>query len=166
MKRKGASDMSEQSIFDNARSLDADGRYDALLLQNQLCFPLYAVSKEVVRLYKPFLDEIGLTYTQYIAMMVLWEKRSLSVKELGEHLYLDSGTLTSLLKKMEAQGFVSRQRNAADERSVIVTVTAAGDALRARASLIPERIGACLPLSKGESETLYQLLYKVLYAIQ
>ncbi len=158
--------MSEQSIFDNARSLDADGRYDALLLQNQLCFPLYAVSKEVVRLYKPFLDEIGLTYTQYIAMMVLWEKRSLSVKELGEHLYLDSGTLTSLLKKMEAQGFVSRQRNAADERSVIVTVTAAGDALRARASLIPERIGACLPLSKGESETLYQLLYKVLYAIQ
>jgi DNA-binding MarR family transcriptional regulator len=142
-----------------------DGRFDALLLQNQLCFPLYAVSKEVVRLYKPFLDEIGLTYTQYIAMMVLWEKRSLTVKELGEYLYLDSGTLTPLLKKMEAQGIVSRQRNTADERSVIVSVTEAGEALRVRAATIPERIGACLPLTKDEAETLYQLLYKVLHAI-
>ena len=142
------------------------GKYDALLLQNQLCFPLYAVSKEVVRLYKPFLDEIGLTYTQYIAMMVLWEKRSLTVKELGEYLYLDSGTLTPLLKKMEAQGIVSRQRNAADERSVIVSVTDAGEALRERAASIPERIGACLPLSKSEAETLYQMLYKVLHAIE
>jgi DNA-binding MarR family transcriptional regulator len=99
-------------------------------------------------------------------MMVLWEKRSLTVKELGEYLYLDSGTLTPLLKKMEAQGFVSRQRNAADERSVIVSVTAEGEALRARAASIPERLGACLPLTKGEAETLYQLLYKVLHAIQ
>ena len=120
----------------------------------------------MVRLYKPFLDEIGLTYTQYIAMMVLWEKRSLTVKELGEYLYLDSGTLTPLLKKMEAQGIVSRQRNAADERSVIVSVTDAGEALRARAANIPERIGACLPLTKNEAETLYQLLYKVLHSIQ
>jgi DNA-binding MarR family transcriptional regulator len=120
----------------------------------------------VVRLYKPFLDEIGLTYTQYIAMMVLWEKRSLTVKELGEYLYLDSGTLTPLLKKMEAQGIVSRQRNAADERSVIVSVTDAGEALREKAATIPERIGACLPLSKSEAETLYQLLYKVLHSIQ
>jgi DNA-binding MarR family transcriptional regulator len=119
----------------------------------------------VVRLYKPFLDEIGLTYTQYIAMMVLWEKRSLTVKELGEYLYLDSGTLTPLLKKMEAQGIVSRQRNAADERSVIVSVTNARS-LRERAATIPERIGACLPLTKNEAETLYQLLYKVLHAIE
>ena len=87
-------------------------------------------------------------------------------KELGEYLYLDSGTLTPLLKKMEAQGLVSRQRNAADERSVIVSVTAEGEALRARAATIPERIGACLPLSKDEAETLYQLLYKVLHSIQ
>ncbi len=142
------------------------GKYDAHLRQNQLSFPLYAVAKEGVRLYKPFLDEIGLTYTQYIAMMVLWEKRSLTVKELGEYLYLDSGTLTPLLKKMEAQGIVSRQRNAADERSVIVSVTNAGEALRERAATIPERIGACLPLTKNEAETLYQLLYKVLHAIE
>ncbi len=143
-----------------------NGAYDALLLQNQLCFPLYAVSKEVVRLYKPFLDEIGLTYTQYIAMMVLWEKRSVTVKELGENLYLDSGTLTPLLKKMEAQGYVTRQRNAQDERSVIVTVTRAGDELRDKAASFPEKIGKCLPLTAEESKTLYRLLYKVLSAIQ
>ena len=158
--------MSEQTTGNTTLCGESNGKYDALLLQNQLCFPLYAVSKEVVRLYKPFLDEIGLTYTQYIAMMVLWEKRSLTVKELGEYLYLDSGTLTPLLKKMEAQGIVSRQRNAADERSVIVSVTDAGEALRARAANIPERIGACLPLTKAEAETLYQLLYKVLHSIQ
>jgi DNA-binding MarR family transcriptional regulator len=158
--------MGQQTSGTSALCGEANGKYDALLLQNQLCFPLYAVSKEVVRLYKPFLDELGLTYTQYIAMMVLWEKRSLTVKELGEYLYLDSGTLTPLLKKMEAQGLVSRQRNAADERSVIVSVTDAGEALRARAANIPERIGACLPLDKNEAETLYQLLYKVLHAIQ
>ena len=157
--------MSEQTNGNATLCGEPNGKYDALLLQNQLCFPLYAVSKEVVRLYKPFLDEIGLTYTQYIAMMVLWEKRSLTVKELGEYLYLDSGTLTPLLKKMEAQGLVSRQRNAADERSVIVSVTAQGEALRARAATRPERLGACLPLSKGEADTLYQLLYKVLHAI-
>ena len=157
--------MSEQTTGNTTLCGEPNGTYDALLLQNQLCFPLYAVSKEVVRLYKPFLDEIGLTYTQYIAMMVLWEKRSLTVKELGEFLYLDSGTLTPLLKKMELQGLVSRQRNAADERSVIVSVTAEGEALRAKAASIPERIGACLPLTKGEAETLYQLLYKVLHAI-
>jgi DNA-binding MarR family transcriptional regulator len=144
----------------------AEGRYDALLLKNQLCFPLYAVSKEVVRLYKPFLDEIGLTYTQYIAMLVLWEKRSVTVKELGEYLYLDSGTLTPLLKKMEAQGLVSRQRNAADERSVIVSLTKAGDALRDRAADIPERIGKCIPISSEESESLYRLLYKILHAME
>ena len=145
---------------------ESSGAYESLLLKNQLCFPLYAVSKEVVRLYKPFLDEIGLTYTQYIAMMVLWEKRSLTVKELGEYLYLDSGTLTPLLKKMEAQGLVTRQRNAADERSVIVSLTAEGDNLRDSAAKIPEKIGGCLPLSKQEAATLYRLLYQVLHGIE
>lgn len=140
--------------------------YSALLLQNQLCFPLYAVSKEVVRLYKPFLDEIGLTYTQYIAMLVLWEKQAQTVKELGEHLYLDSGTLTPLLKKMEAQALVNRQRNAADERSVIVSLTQGGRALRDKALSIPEKIGSCLPLTREESKTLYQLLYRMLHAIE
>jgi len=140
--------------------------YEALLLQNQLCFPLYAASKEVVRLYKPFLDEIGLTYTQYIAMMALWESSALSVKELGERLYLDSGTLTPLLKKMEAQGLVSRTRNAADERSVIVTLTGKGDALKQRALEVPAKMSQCIPLSREEAKTLYDLLYRVLHAVK
>ncbi len=140
--------------------------YEALLLQNQLCFPLYAASKEVVRLYKPFLDEIGLTYTQYIAMMALWESRSLSVKELGERLYLDSGTLTPLLKKMEAQGLVTRTRSAADERSVIVTLTGKGEALKQRALEVPAKMSKCIPLSQEEAKTLYDLLYRVLKAVE
>lgn len=142
------------------------GGYEALLLQNQLCFPLYAASKEVVRLYKPFLDEIGLTYTQYIAMMALWESRSLSVKEIGERLYLDSGTLTPLLKKMETQGLVSRARSAADERSVIVTLTDKGEALKQRALEVPAKMSKCIPLSQQEAKTLYNLLYRVLQTVE
>ena len=141
-------------------------KYEALKLENQLCFPLYACAKEVVRLYKPFLDEIGLTYTQYIAMLVLWETDLLTVKELGEKLCLDSGTLTPLLKKMESQGLLNRSRNAADERSVIVSLTAKGRDLRERAVSIPERLGSCLPLTADEAKTLYALLYKVLDGIQ
>ncbi len=141
-------------------------KYDALKLENQLCFPLYASAKEVVRLYKPFLDEIGLTYTQYIAMLALWERDGLSVKELGEQLYLDSGTLTPLLKKMESQGLVRRSRNARDERSVTITLSEQGKALRERAVSIPERLGACLPLTAEEAKTLYRLLYKVLGGIR
>ena len=142
------------------------GEYDALLLRNQLCFPLYAAAKEVVRLYKPFLDEIGLTYTQYIAMMALWESRSLSVKELGERLYLDSGTLTPLLKKMEAQGLVTRTRSAADERSVIVTLTEHGEALKQRAVQVPAKMSKCILLSDEEAKTLYDLLYRVLRSVE
>ena len=141
-------------------------KYDALKLENQLCFPLYASAKEVVRLYKPFLDEIGLTYTQYIAMLALWERDGLSVKELGEQLYLDSGTLTPLLKKMESQGLVRRSRNARDERSVTITLSEQGKALRERAVSIPERLGECLPLTAEEAKTLYRLLYKVLGGIR
>jgi MarR family transcriptional regulator, organic hydroperoxide resistance regulator len=136
--------------------------YDALKLKNQLCFPLYACSKEVVRMYKPFLDEIDLTYTQYIAMMVLWERDELSVKELGEYLYLDSGTLTPLLKKMETQGLVVRKRSSSDERSVLVSLTEQGERLRDRAVEIPAKIGGCLPISRDEAQTLYSLLYKIL----
>lgn len=142
------------------------GEYDALLLRNQLCFPLYAAAKEVVRLYKPFLDEIGLTYTQYIAMMALWESRSLSVKELGGRLYLDSGTLTPLLKKMEAQGLVTRTRSAADERSVIVTLTGQGEALKQRAVQVPAKMSKCILLSDEEAKTLYDLLYRVLRSVE
>jgi DNA-binding MarR family transcriptional regulator len=136
--------------------------YDPLKLENQLCFPLYACSKEVVRLYKPYLDDIGLTYTQYIAMMVLWEKKAITVKELGDALYLDSGTITPVVKKMEAQGLVTRTRSAADERSVIVELTEAGQKLRDKAADIPAKIARCVPLAEDEAKTLYTLLYKIL----
>ena len=135
---------------------------ELLKLENQLCFPLYAGAKEVVRLYKPFLDQIGLTYTQYIAMMVLWEKRVANVKTLGESLYLDSGTLTPLLKKLEQRGLVRRERSAEDERNVVVRLTDAGDALREKAADIPAHMRACLPLNDDETATLYSLLYRVL----
>ena len=135
---------------------------DHLKLENQLCFPLYAGAREVVKKYKPFLDEIGLTYTQYIVMMVLWEKKSMNVKSLGEHLYLDSGTLTPLLKKMEAQGLVLRKRGDQDERNVIVTITEQGEQLKAKALEIPLKMKECIPISTEEAQLLYQLLYKVL----
>lgn len=135
---------------------------DHLKLENQLCFPLYAGAREVVKKYKPFLDEIGLTYTQYIVMMVLWEKKSMNVKSLGEHLYLDSGTLTPLLKKMEAQGLVLRKRGDQDERNVIVTITEQGEQLKAKALEIPLKMKECIPISSEEAQLLYQLLYKVL----
>jgi DNA-binding MarR family transcriptional regulator len=136
--------------------------YEALKLENQLCFPLYACSRKIVKQYKPFLDEIGLTYTQYISMMVLWEKKSVSVKELGDALYLDSGTLTPLLKKMEAQGLITRCRDKADERSVIIELTGQGEQLKERAMEIPEKIMECVSLSREDAATLYRLLYKTL----
>lgn len=136
--------------------------YDPLKLESQLCFPLYAAAKEVVRRYKPFLDAIGLTYTQYIAMMVLWEHEQVTVKALGGYLYLDSGTLTPLLKKMEAAGLIVRARDAQDERSVIVTLTEAGRALREDALKVPAQMGACIDLTPQEAGTLYGLLYKLL----
>ncbi len=135
---------------------------DHLKLENQLCFPLYAGAREVVKKYKPFLDEIGLTYTQYIVMMVLWEKKSMNVKSLGEHLYLDSGTLTPLLKKMEVQGLLLRKRDGKDERNVIVTITEQGELLKDKALEIPLKMKECIPISPEEAQLLYQLLYKVL----
>ena len=139
-----------------------DRTYDALKLNNQLCFPLYACSREIIRRYNPFLDELDLTYTQYIVMLVLWEHRLVTVKELGECLYLDSGTLTPLLKKMEAKGLISRARSARDERNLIVTMTAEGEALKERAIKVPALMAQCLPLEPQEAMTLYRLLYKVL----
>ena len=139
-----------------------DRTYDALKLENQLCFPLYACSREIIRQYKPFLDEIDLTYTQYIVMMVLWERRSVTVKDLGESLYLDSGTLTPLLKKMEAKGLLSRARSTRDERNLIVTMTEEGEALKARAVKVPALMAQCSPLEPQEAMTLYRLLYKML----
>jgi len=139
-----------------------DPKYEALKIEHQICFPLYACSREIIKQYKPFLDEIDLTYTQYIAMMVLWEARSVTVKELGEKLYLDSGTLTPLLKKLEGKGLLTRRRSAQDERSLIVTITPAGQALRDRAVEIPEKMAGCSSLTPEEAAQLYRLLYKIL----
>ena len=139
-----------------------DEKYAALRLENQLCFPLYACARETIKLYKPFLDELDLTYTQYIAMMVLWEKKSATVKDLGQALYLDSGTLTPLLKKMEAKGLLTRRRSTDDERSLIVTLTEEGEALRDRAVEVPEKLSRCVKLDPAEAMELYRLLYKLL----
>lgn len=135
---------------------------DPLKLENQLCFPLYACAREVVKKYKPFLDEIGLTYTQYIAMMVLWENKNMNVKSLGERLYLDSGTLTPLLKKLEAEGLVTRARSLEDERNLIVTLTDKGEALKQKALDIPGQIGKYIQISPEDAQTLYRILYQIL----
>ena len=139
-------------------------RYDVLKLSNQLCFPLYVCSKEVVRSYKPFLDEIDLTYTQYITMMALWEKGEINVKDLGEILYLDSGTLTPVLKKLEQKGYICRNRSREDERVLIVTVTSAGKKLKEKAVEIPAKMSSCISLSKEEAQTMYELLHKLLHS--
>lgn len=139
--------------------------YDGLKLENQLCFPLYACAKEIVRKYKPFLDDLDLTYTQYIAMMVLWEKKQMNVKELGESLYLDSGTLTPLLKKLEAKGYVCRERSKTDERNLVITITKEGEELKEQAVNVPMQMGSCMKLTPEESAQLYRLLYKVLGCI-
>ena len=137
-------------------------KYDRVKLENQVCFPLYACAKEVVKRYKPYLEPLDLTYTQYIAMMVLWEHKSITVKQLGEYLYLDSGTLTPVLKKIEAKGYVVRERSREDERSLEVRLTREGEQLKEQAVMIPVNVGSCIRLTKEEMQTLYQLLYKVL----
>lgn len=142
--------------------LPMPSKYDAIKLENQLCFPLYACAKEVVRQYKPHLDQIDLTYTQYIIMMVMWEKSQLTVKELGQYVYLDSGTLTPVLKKLEAKGFISRSRSTDDERNVQIAITEKGNQLKEKAVEIPVQIGKCISLEEEEVKTLYGLLYKVL----
>lgn len=142
--------------------------YDCLRIENQMCFPLYACAKEVVRKYTPFLDEIGLTYTQYITMMILWEEGEkeespgVRVRDLGSRLFLDSGTLTPLLKKLEQKGLIERKRSEEDERSLCVRATEKGMKLREKAAEIPARIGACIPITPEEAASLYTILYKIL----
>ncbi len=139
-----------------------ENNYEMLKLGNQLCFPLYACSREIVKKYHPLLDEIGLTYTQYIVMLVMWEERRISVKELGAKLYLDSGTLTPVLKSLASKGFVTRERSTEDERVLIIELTAEGEALKDTAAEIPPKIGCCVKLTVEEAVELHRLLYKVL----
>ena len=137
-------------------------KYEALKLSKQLCFPLYACSREMIKLYKPFLDELGLTYTQYITMMVLWEHKAMTVKALGQELYLDSGTLTPLLKKLEEKGLVTRRRSDLDERNLIVTITEEGEAMKDKALHIPAEMTKCILLPKEDIRELYRMLYQLL----
>ncbi len=134
---------------------------DMLLLDNQLCFPLYAAAKEVVRRYTPFLAPFGLTYTQYIAMMVLWEKKTVIVNELGKQLMLDSGTLTPLLRKLEDKKYLLREKSAKDGRRLIVSLTPEGASLKDKMVVVPQKMGTCVHLSPEETTELKRLLKKV-----
>lgn len=136
--------------------------YDTLKLDSQLCFPLYAVSREIVKKYKPFLDKIDLTYTQYITMMVLWEQQEILVKDLGAKLFLDSGTLTPVLNALEKKGHVTRRRSETDRRDVYAVITETGMALREPAAEIPAKLGACIPLSPEDAVTLYRILHEMM----
>ena len=137
-------------------------RYDELKLDYQLCFPLYACAREIIKKYRPYLDNLDLTYTQYIAMMVIWEKRVVSAKDLGEKLYLDSGTLTPVLKSLESKGIIRRYRLKGDERVLLVELTEAGEKLREEALDIPQQVGRCINLEPAEVVQLYKILYKLL----
>ena len=141
-------------------------KYDALRLDNQLCFPLYACAKEIVRRYKPFLDELDLTYTQYIAMMVLWEEKEINVKDLGKRLYLDSGTLTPLLKRLAQKGLVARNRDDKDERVLIIAITPEGEVLKDEAVKVPHQMAGCVKLEPQEAGELYRILHKLLVGFE
>lgn len=135
---------------------------EAMKLANQLCFPLYAAARNVTGLYTPWLKPLGLTYTQYIVFLVLWEQDGLSVTDIGERLMLDNGTLSPLLKKMEQAGYVERRRSRQDDRVVEITLTEAGRALQEKAKDVPAHVASCIDLPPEKARTLYLLLYELL----
>ena len=143
-----------------------DNKYDSLTLKNQLCFPIYLCSKEIIRKYTPILDELNLTYTQYIVMMFFWENKTSNVKDLGKTLLLDSSTLTPLLKKLEKKGYITRVRSTVDERNLVLELTPEGEKLKEKALGVPVKIGKCINLTEDEAKTLYSLLYKVLLNVE
>jgi DNA-binding MarR family transcriptional regulator len=136
--------------------------FDCLRLDQQLCFPLYAAARKVTGQYTPYFKELGLTYTQYIVFMVLWEKDEVTVGDICRRLYLDSGTLTPLLKKMEEKGWLQRTRSRQDERIVIVTLTEEGRKMKERCQSIPASISKCIHLSPDDAAALYRILYQIL----
>ena len=156
--------MDQQQPLTSSSSTDRED-YPQLQLDSQLCFPLYAASRKIVNSYTPYLKPLGLTYTQYLVMLTLWEKGNACVGELCHRLYLDNGTVTPLLKKMEEAELVKRCRSKEDERMVTVTVTEKGWALRESAKDIPFRVGTCVPLTQSEAETLYRLIHTFLEKI-
>ena len=135
---------------------------EAMKLSRQLCFPLYAAARNVTGLYTPWLRPLGLTYTQYIALLALWEEDGISVSALGERLMLDNGTLSPLLKKLEAAGLVERRRSSEDERVVVLTLTDEGRALQEKAKDVPAHVAGCIELPPEKAQALYGLLYELL----
>lgn len=137
-------------------------KYASLRLKNQLCFPLYAVSNIITRKYKPLLDRLDLTYTQYIVMMVLWEEKKVNEKLLCEKLCLKSNTVTPLLKKLEDKGYIKKDKDKDDERNLAITLTKDGEKLQDKALCVPETIAKEFHLTPEEATTLYRILYKML----
>ena len=136
--------------------------HEAMKLGNQLCFPLYAASRNVINLYTPYLKPLGLTYTQYITLLALWEKDGVTVGELCGKLMLDNGTLSPLLKKMQQEGLVERKRSEADERVVVITLTEEGRVLQEKAKDIPVKVAGCVDLPPEKAMMLYSLLSELL----
>ena len=136
--------------------------HEAMKLANQLCFPLYAASRNVISLYTPWLKELDITYTQYIAFLVLWEKDGITVGELCDKLMLDNGTISPLLKKMQQAGYLTRNRSVEDDRVVVITLTEKGRALQEKAKDIPGKVAGCIDLPPEKAQVLYALLYELL----
>ena len=135
---------------------------EMMKLKNQLCFPLYAAAREIVGRYTPYLKPLGLTYTQYLVFLVLWEKDGITVGEICEKLILDNGTLSPLLKKMEKDGFLKKARSKEDDRVVIVSLTEKGREMQQKAKDVPKRVAGCINFPQEKSQTLYTLLYELL----
>ena len=148
--------------YNYIKVIGMDKKYEALRLKNQLCFPLYAVSNIITRRYKPLLDELDLTYTQYIVMLVLWEEAPVNEKFLCEALCLKSNTVTPLLKKLEATGYIKKERDTNDERNLVLALTDSGLRLREKAVCVPEAIAREFHLTPDEARQLYDTLYKIL----
>lgn len=136
-------------------------RYESIRLKNQLCFPLYACSKEIIRQYRKPLEKLGLTYTQYVVMMVLWEDGGMTEGDLGKKVYLDSGTLAPLLKRMEKQGIINRVRPDDNERKLLISLTEKGEAMKEQALDVPKEMNGCIDLPEDELKELKKLLDKV-----
>ena len=137
-------------------------KFDCLKLENQLCFPLYVCSKEIIKKYNAILGKYDLTYTQYIAMMAIWEHKQINIKDLGNCLFLDSGTLTPLVKKLESKGYINRTRSKEDERNLVISITKKGEDLKEDLVTIPEQIGKSVNLEPDEAKFLYKILYKII----
>lgn len=141
-------------------------RYESIRLKNQLCFPLYACSKEIIRQYRKPLEKLGLTYTQYVVMMVLWEDGGMTEGDLGKKVYLDSGTLAPLLKRMEKQGIINRVRPDDNERKLFISLTEKGEAMKEQALDVPKAMNGCIDLPENELKELKRLLDKAVSGME